>query len=291
MNEPMSDYLARKAFSAGLAHRILTDSPYHAWHSSPWNPDYRPRSVNVANIGTCAHAVLLEGSESALAVIDPSAYRSKPTKANPEGNIPVGWTNEAIRDARDTALADGKTPILATDMAEIRLMVETARQYLVASELAGIFDDGTAEETITWEEQGVPCKIRPDWLNLKMGICLSYKTTPGSAMPASWIRRQLPMYEVGMPLYERGCTLDKPIKVVHLVQQQERPYACSLVALDGAAQRVAEYKLDEALRIWKECLESKRFPAYPLSIQYAEPRSWELAEMEAAEIETLELDP
>lgn len=295
MNLPMSEYLSLKAFSAGLAQRVLSDSPFHAWYGSPWNPDYRPRTVNVANIGTCAHTVLLEGSEAALAVIDPAEYPSKPTKANPEGNIPKGWTNDAIKEARDNALASGKTPILATDMADIRAMVETARQYLAASELAGIFDSGEPELTFTWTENGVPCKIRPDWLNIDKGICLSYKTTPSSANPRDWIRRQLPGYEVGMPLYERGCkAIAGTAKVVHLVQQQERPYACSLVALAPSRQTFAERELDMALAIWKKCLDDRKFPAYPLRICYAESVAYAEASFEEQfaqdEIDNLELD-
>lgn len=266
---PMQDYLSLKAFSSGLAYRILSESPFHAWHGSPWNPDYRSNYGQAADIGTYAHALLLEGDLPSLEVLDFPDYRTK-----------------AAKEARDIAYADGRTPILAHKLAPVRMMVQRAREYIGSSTLAGIFDAGDAELSITWTEDGVECKARPDWLSGDRRINLSYKTTPGSAAPDSWIRRQLPQYAIGMPLYERGIRATVGVercRTVHLVQEQSAPYACSLIALDPAAQSVAEAKLDQALAIWRECTESKRFPAYPLDICYAEARAWELAEVEAAQ--------
>lgn len=277
----MPEYLSLKAFSAGLAYRILSESPLHAWAGSPWNPDYRGNNGQAADVGTYAHAMLLEGELPSLVTLDFPDFKTK-----------------LAREARDAAYADGKTPILARKLAPVRAMVERAREYVSASAIAGIFDSGEAEHSITWVQDGVPCKIRPDWLSGDRRIILSYKTTPGSAAPDSWIRRQLPQYAIGMPLYEAGIRATFGVertRVVHLVQEQASPYACSLIALDPAAQSVAEAKLDRALSTWRSCLETKRFPAYPLEICYAEARAWEMAEVEAedrqSEIDNLELAP
>lgn len=276
MKLSMPDYLSLKAFSSGLAYRILSESPYHAWYGSPWNPDYRGSNGQTADIGTYAHAMLLEGELPSLEVLDFPDFRTK-----------------AAKEARDIAYADGRTPILAHKLAPVKTMVERARQYIEATPLAGIFDGGEPEMSIRWSEDGVDCKIRPDWLSKDRKIILSYKTTPGSAAPDSWIRRQLPQYAIGMPLYERGVKATVGTarsRVIHLVQEQKAPYACSLIALDPAAQSVADAKLDQALIIWKECLETRKFPAYPLDICYAEARAWELAEVEAAEAQTVEFE-
>lgn len=279
----MSDYLSMKAFSAGLAATIINDSPYMAWWDSPWNPDRRTDESNASDIGTAAHSVLLEGSEDCLAVIDPQEHRSKPTKADPEGSIPSGWTNAAMREAKAAAYAAGKTPILPARRAGILSMVAAAREFISRTELAGIFDDGDSEHTFTWVENGVPCKIRPDRLSADRRVILSYKTTPGSANPRRWIRTQLPGYEIGMPLYERGiraCCFVEQARVIHLVQSQEPPYACSLVGLAPSRQDLAERQLDAALSIWRECLQTKRFPAYPTQICYAEVVGWQAAAFE-----------
>lgn len=272
----MPEYLSLKAFSAGLAYRILAESPLHAWYDSPYNPDRHGDNGQAADIGTYAHALLLEGELPSLLPLDFPDFKTK-----------------AAREARDAAYAEGKTPILARKLQPVRTMVERARQYVESTPLAGLFANGEPELSITWTERGVECKARPDWLSKDRRIILSYKTTPGSAAPDSWIRRQLPLYAIGMPLYERGVRSVFGVertRVVHLTQEQKPPYACSLIALDPAAQDVAERKLDRALSLWRECLETKRFPAYPLDICYAEARAWEMAEVEQAEIETLELE-
>lgn len=276
----MPDYLALKAFSGGLATTLLGDSPFAAWYGSPWNPD-RPRDDSgAADIGTYAHAMLLEGGLAALEVIDAEDWRTK-----------------AAKEARDAARAAGKTPILAKKIAAVEEMVAAAKRFIAETELYAVFTASEAEETFTWTEAEVDCKIRPDTLASDGRVILSYKTTPGSAEPRSWIRRILPQHEVGMALYERGiracCGVDQT-RVVHLIQSQERPYACSLVALAPSRQEYAERQLDTALAIWRECLETKRFPSYPPMIHYAELEAWRAASVEQQMMdaaETLEMEP
>ena len=264
---PMREYLDIKAFSSGLGQRILSQSALHAWTESPWNPNRDRNDSGVADIGTFAHASLLEGGTSALTVIDAADWRTKDAK-----------------EKRDAARAAGKLPILAHKVGEVEAMIDAAHKYIAASEIAGIFTDGSEEQTIVFECEGVLCKIRPDWLG---EYCLSYKTTAGSAQPDSWIRTQLPQYDLGIALYGRGTGR----RVVTLVQEQNAPYSCSLIGLDPAYQALAESKLDHALSQWKVCLELGKFPAYPTAICYAEPKPWQLAEAEEAEQEGAFADP
>lgn len=271
MNIPISDYLQIKAFSGGLAYTVLNDSAYQAWYQSPWNPDYKSDHGEAADIGTYAHAMLLEGEHAGLEVIQADDWRTK-----------------AAREARDIARADGRLPILAKHLGAVERMVERAKGYIEETELAGIFKGATVESTYTWTEAGVDCKIRPDLLSADRRIILSYKTTRSTANPRVWSRAQLPQCEIGMPLYERGIrsnTGTDQTRVVHLVQSQLAPYACSLVALDPARQDCAERALDEALSIWRRCLEEKRFPAYPTAIYYAEASAWQIAEAEQREVD------
>lgn len=265
-NAPMAQYIALEAFSAGLAHSVLSTSPFHAWHGSPWNPARARDNATEADIGTYAHAMLLEGEHSNIAVIDAK-----------------DWRTNLAKELRDAAREEGKLPILAHKVREVEMMVEEAKRYLAGSELAGIFDDGAAESTLIWSAEGLKCKARPDWLSADNRICLSYKTTAGSANPESWIRLQLPLYDVGMIHYEEGvraCTGEHSPRVVHLVQEQKAPFKCSLVALSPAFQELATAKYRRALETWKNCLEDGNFPAYPSRICYAEPKAWQMAEME-----------
>lgn len=269
MKIPISEYLSIKAASSGLLHTLLTDSPHMAWYQSPWNPDYKGDNASEADIGTYAHAMLLEGEHSGLVVVEADDWRTK-----------------AAKEQRDAARAEGKTPILARKVAAVEAMVREARDFIERTELAGIFNDGHAEETYAWHEQGVDCKIRPDYLSADRRVHLSYKTTPGSAEPNGWIRRQLPLYALAMPLYERGiraCCGSSECASVFLVQSQEPPYACSLIGLDPSWQELAERQLDTALTLWRDCLAAKRFPSYPPQIHWAAAPAWQVAEFDIRE--------
>jgi hypothetical protein len=263
----MDVYLSEQAFSGGLAQTLLDKSPLHAWTESPWNPDRAREDNGVADLGTFAHACLLEGGTSSLVVVDAPDWRTK-----------------AAQQARDDARAAGKLPILERKVSEIWTMVKAAQAFVESSEIAGVFSTGEAESTIIFDVDDVRCKVRPDWLTADRRICLSFKTTPGSAAPDSWIRTQLPGYDVGIVLYERGVSTiadaDTWCRVVTLVQEQKAPFSCSLIGLAPAWAALADAKLSVALATWKSCLEAGKWPAYPTRIAWAEPKAWMLAKAE-----------
>ena len=296
----MAEYLAVKAFSGGLAQTLLNKSALHAWTDSPWNPARERDDSDAADIGTFAHACLLEGGTDALVICPFDDWRKNDAKA-----------------MREQARSMEKLPILQHKVPEVEAMVKAAKEYVASSEIAGVFDTGSAEQTLVWYEAqesvtfpdllvpsvkytaykegtGVLCKARPDWLTADRKLCLSYKTTKGSAQPDAWIRTQLPGYDAGMVLYERGvralCEVEA-VRLVHLVQEQAAPYSCSLIALSPAWCDLAERKLDTALAIWKSCLQSGVFPAYPTRICYAEPKPWQLEQAEEQETEGTFADP
>jgi hypothetical protein len=280
---PMADYLALPYLSSGLCHTILTCSPYHARHEQ----QHRVFEDNEAiDTGVAIHDALLEGVDR-IEAIRPEDHRSKPTKANPEGAIPKGWTNNAIKAARDAARAAGKIPMLAGEVQNIKNAVEAAREFIDRSELAGLFDDGQPEATIVWDDEGVICRARPDWLSGDHGVLCHVKTTQGSAHPEAWIRSQLVTsgYDVAYAFYERGlyslpCDGRPALTSVFLVIEQSAPYGCSLIALDPAMMDIAERKVARAIATWRQCVATNRWPCYPARIAYASPKPWQIAEEE-----------
>jgi hypothetical protein len=269
----MADYLALQAFSSGLGQTLLAKSALHAWTDSPWNPNRERDDSDAADIGTFAHACLLEGGTDAL-VICPFE----------------DWRKNDAKEMREHARSVGRLPILQHKVPEVEAMVKAAKAYVASSEISGVFDTGAAEQTLIWNEGDVLCKARPDWLTADRKICLSYKTTKGSAQPDAWIRTQLPGYDAGMVLYERGvravCKVEAT-RLVHLVQEQAAPYSCSLIALSPAWYDLSERKLARALQIWSACLKTGKFPGYPTAICYAEPPSYLMSqalEQEEAEL-------
>ncbi len=274
---PMAEYLALQAVSSGLLTRILQQSPLHAWIDSPWNPAREDDSNKASDLGTVAHDVLLEGGTGIIACIDPNDYPAEKT-----GAIPTSWTNKAIRAARDAARASGKIPLFPDDVARVSAMVESAKEYIAHSELAGVFDAGSPELTITGEDGATLCKARPDWLN--DDVCLHVKTTARSVHPASFERMAINMgYDVSLSFYARG--IERPHHVI-LAIEQEPPYACKLFALSNAQADISARKVSRALDTWATCMKMNRFPAYDGAVHYIEPTPWDMARAEQDMIES-----
>ncbi len=280
----MSDYLSIKALSSGMCQTILSQSPLHAWHDSPWNPDREDDSPDTANIGKLAHACLLEGGTDNCRVFDPSQFPNAKG-----GGVATGWTNKAIRDAKAASIAASEIPLLISDFAAVQRMVKAVQTFIAGSELRGIFDKGESEVTMLFEIDGVPCKARADRISADKRINLSYKTVGRTANPDPWIRTQLPGLDVAAVFYEaavRAAYGVEDVTTVHLIQEQEPPHACSLVALAPPYRALAEHRLSVAVATWKECLKTGVYRAYSPRIHYAEPKPWQQAEAEEREINT-----
>ena len=86
----------RPALTAGTIKTLLAYSPWHAWHNHPrLNPEWAPTYEAKFDLGTAAHALLLQGEDVAQ-WIDADDWRTK-----------------AARDERDQARKEGKVPLLA----------------------------------------------------------------------------------------------------------------------------------------------------------------------------------
>ncbi len=293
---PMADYLAdpcpEPSLSSGAAHRLLTRTPKHVWWEHPRLGANQRDDSAAADIGSVAHDLLL-GGEGKICVIDPAEYRSKPTKDNPEGAIPVGWTNGAIRAARDEARANGLTPILPGEYGAARNIAAAAHEFLAGSEISGVLDSGEGESTVIAQVDGAWLRSRPDWMNWEQRVMLHYKTTQASANPEPFIRGIMESmgYDMFLAFYRLSfetATRDIPETQVEvwqhliLVQEQTAPYACSLIGLDPAKWAIADDKVRRALELWKLCMKRNRWPAYSGAVHYATPTAWQLAQAEEA---------
>jgi hypothetical protein len=286
---PMAAYLADPcelpSISSGVAHRLLTKSPAHVYADHPRLGGAARDSSSAADTGSAAHDMLL-GGEGKVRVINRADYRSKPTKTNPEGSIPAGWTNDAIRAARDDARASGYAAILADDWPGIVAMRDAARRFLDNSEIAGVMSGGQSEATMIASIDGVWYRARPDWMNPAAKIMMHYKTTEASAEPHRFERSTLVSsgYDVSLAFYRKVFErLTGQTDWLHVIMAQEQaaPHACSLIGLDRAMWAIAEQKVEDAADIWRQCIKSNSWPAYQSHIHMATPTPWQLAESEA----------
>ena len=268
--------------SCSIAQILLSESPRKAWHSHPrLNPNYRAEAESKFDLGTCAHAVLLENDSSKIAVIDPEEYPSK------KGAIPEGWTNNAIRAARDAARASGKTPLLKTVYADVRNMVDAALEFIKNSEIAEPWHAAQPEVTGLWCETNG--KGKPIWLRCrfdKLAVPLrfigDYKSTM-DASPEAFSRLIARMgYHIQEAFYRRGARalgVDEP-EFRFLAQCSEPPHECSLHACHPELQRIADVEVERAIGMWRLCLSENHWPSYGGRIHYALPTSHMLYEHE-----------
>ena len=271
---PMREYLALPAVGSSTVHTLLTKSPYHAWHQSYLNPQRKREDSEQADNGTIAHALLLENSEDGLTIIDADDWRTK-----------------AAKEKRDEAWAAGKTPILERKLPPIREMVKVAKEYVAQSEIAGIFENGSAEVVGQWNEGKMACRLRADWLTTDRLTILDYKSTATNAEPNAWVRQLMSMgYGTQAAWYCRGMTKieGKTPRFVFLAQENEAPYACSLTSPAPSLMALESDRVKEAIAIWNECLETGKWLSYPSNICYAEAPGWALAAWEERQAENLD---
>jgi len=264
-----ADPCPEPSLSASIAKIIWQESPAHAREHHPrLNLDFVPVNKRQFDLGAAAHAVLLEGDESNLVIVEADNYRTK-----------------AAQETRDAAYDSGLIPLFESNLTDVREMARIAKNFIEETELAGIFEVGNSEVTLVEFSDGFGKRCRLDWLTNDRFIILDYKTTGGSSKPETWIRRMLfPLHydiQAYLYLYLNGLTGGvKEAKFIWLVQENEKPYACSLVGASPSVIESGKKKFKYAVHKWKYCIEHDKWPAHDSRIHWAESPSWNMAEVE-----------
>lgn len=255
-----ADPAPEPSLSASIAKILLAQSPYHAMLAHPrLNGAYKPDHSSRLDLGSAAHALLLERDDTRITWVPHDDWRTGAAKA-----------------LRDEAQASGRMAVLSKHQLQLEQMVVIARQFLFDSELGDILDTGTAEQTMLWHEAGVWCRGRCDLVSADRKVILDYKTTD-SAAPNAFIRQIGNMgYDLQAQLYTRGMGAIAQVfpEFIFLVQEIESPFACSLVGLSNAYKEIGQSKVMRAIQAWGKCLHSRTWPSYPNNIHYAEPPAW-----------------
>ncbi len=275
-----SDPCPEPSLSRGIIQRLIYECPAKVWHCHPrLNPNYveEPSSAPM-DMGAVLHSLFLEGVDIAVP-IDPTDYPAK------NGNIPEGWTNNAIREARDKVKGSGKIPLLLADYNRAKKIVDAAHEQLADSELGilALKAEGHSELTYIWQEDNVWCRIRPDWVSSDSRIIIDYKSTKMSASPNEFTRNIIATgIDVQAAFYRMGIqTIDHadPLFIL-FVQEITEPFLCAPIALTPQFIALGESKVREGLAKWKECVASGKWPGYPSRVSYVEPPPWALASWE-----------
>ncbi len=280
LDEYHRDPCIRPSLSRSVISDLIYKTPCHTHLNHPrLNPNYKEDDGNGKfDIGTAAHALLLEGVDN-MAVIEADDWRTKVAK-----------------EARDLARKEGKTPLLKKQYAQVKVMVDEAIRQIYGCKELGIDNlslDGDAELSYLWFEEDTWFKVRPDWISKDRKIILDYKTTDGSANPSDLARHIVSLgYDIQNALYVRGVKAVEGTepKMIFVFQETEEPYLCSFVGLPPGFLEMAKSKIDYGIFLWRECMTTNKWPAYPNRVCWVEPPAWVLAswELKAQEIGGIE---
>lgn len=273
---PLAEYLAdpapKPSLSSSVAHVLVTQSAYHARARHPrLNPAYESEDAPNRDLGSAVHDGVLEGGKR-ICFIEASDWRKDKTKSE-----------------RDIARVNGLIPLLLTQKATVESMVLAVHNKLLLSEFAHAWQaGGDVEQTLLWQESDIWCRCRPDWLSKDRRLCLSLKTTAGSAEPNTFTRSAvIPHgYDMQAAMESRGIvTLCRPASLTYawIVVECEPPHAVSLVGLEPAFLELAEKKLRWAMVRWEKCIRTGEWPGYPARVAYMALPPW--AETQWAERE------
>ena len=249
----------RPTLSKSIIQILLNASPAHARHAHPkLNPNFERKEETKFDLGNAVHQVFLEGID-AVAVLPYKDFKSN-----------------AAKDDRDQARADGRIPLLTKDYERVEEMIVAIRAQLATRDDA-LFENGHAEQTITWTDRGVACRARLDWLTDDQTEIHDLKTSD-SANPDRWCRSI--MFRIGADVqaqfYARGVeaiTGSRPT-FTFLVAETAAPYMIKPIAIGPDVATLADKKIDYALNLWRRCLERDEWPGYDGRIAYADLPPW-----------------
>lgn len=259
-----ADPCDQPSLSSSIAHTLCEQSPRHAWTAHPkLNPDFKRTEKSHFDLGSCAHALLLEAREveDVVQIIDAPDWRTK-----------------AAKEARDEARAAGKLPLLSHSVEGVVAMLNATRAQLDAIGASPLlFEDGKPEQTLIWEEDGVTCRALIDWLHNDFATIDDFKTTSASAAPERWRRTLFTIgADVQTAFYLRGLKAVTGVQAEmrYVVQENYPPYALSVFSLDADVRAVADAKVEYAINRWRECLATDTWPAYSSEVVHAELPAW-----------------
>ena len=270
IRESMEAYQARKAMSAGMAWRMVTECPLLAWHHSPFNPGYEPQTARHFDVGTAAHLAILEPDEVDRRVVqlDCDNYRTA-----------------AARLIRDEVYEIGKTPLLAPD-ADLVI-----RMCGVIKSQCDLFQDGAAEVTYVWEWDGVPCKARVDYIANRRprGMLLIDLKTASSSSPVAFRRAMLrdghhlraAWYLDG---YAHSVATDDKVSYRYVVVSKDEPHIVSEFEVGPRSLEWGRRLYRKAIEMFPKYMKSGVWPGYvetATPVELPAHAEYALADMEA----------
>lgn len=275
------DYHAMKdappMLSSSIAKLLCNETPWHAWTAHPrLNPNYVREDSEAFDIGTVAHALMLQGL-SAGHIIKATRWEGRGKNRVDTGEPVEDYRTAEAREERDAARLARKIPILASQWARVEVMVLSGQLQLKLNRSAkDAFTNGKPEVTLIWEDDGVWCKARLDWLHDDYKKIDDYKTaananpeTLGRVIDSNGLDIQEAFYRRGIQVL---TGIDPSFRFIF--QEKTEPFALCSIGMNPMWQTIGEKKRLFALDLWKKCLVTNEWPGYPNETCYPNMPKW-----------------
>lgn len=260
--------------SRTTAEVLTTKSPKHAWREHPRLGGKNGKVATKAmNIGTVMHDRLL-GNGPPVEVIDADS-----------------WRTNAAKKQREDAIENGSVPLLIGEfekMAARESGIKESLSEFFGDDWFGIVQEQEREPTIVWESSKVICRCRLDLFSRSNGTALDLKFTENASDAAVERAMRYGSHALQSSVYTEAMDVLTPEMAGRntfdfLFVEIEPPYGVRLAAPGPAALSIAESQWRRALKLWKKCLESGKWPGYPKEKLIVEASSFQMShEMDKA---------
>lgn len=258
-NMPTSEYFAIKALSASGA-KLLRRSAAHYLASTTSNRE----PTGAMKLGTLTHTLLFE----------PSAFEEEYAIAPMFDKRTNIGKKAALEFGEDNA---GKKILDESELLRAKAISEAARGNPVVQEY---FEKGGEAETVfQWEQYGVPCKARMDFIS---GNTILDLKTCKDASPEGFAK-QIGSFQYHMQaaFYLDGFRIatGNDAKFVFIAVESEAPYAVGIYEIDAASLASGGRAMRSAAETFKKAqLPQPDYPCYTTGIRTLAIPAWALNE-------------
>jgi len=247
-----SDPCPIPSLTQSLAKIIIERSPEHAWtECKSLNADHESDDDPKFDLGNAAHRIIL-GRGKEFEILDFDSWRTK-----------------AAKEARNEAAEQGKIGILLSQFDRAVEMAERMRAQLDRHEDRDAFTSGRAEVMIAWEEDGIWFRSLIDWLHDDLRTVDDFKSTGMSvAEHILGIRAEAGGWHIQAAFIERGLDILDPANAGRrcfrfIAQETDDPFALNVMHMTEHWMEMGRRKVNTAVSIWRQCIESDKWPGYP----------------------------
>lgn len=273
----LADPTATPSLSASIAKLIVNRSPSHAWSAHPKGGRYGQKQSEAMRTGTLMDSLLL-GSDTELVTLPATMSNAKGEQVPTNGKFLL----ESAKTWRDQHLAAGRLPVDAKELEHAKSAAETIRERWARD---GAVLDGENQLTLIWREGDVECKARLDHWREPELLIHDVKIVE-CAHPDAVARKMIDLgWDIQAAAYTSAVETLRPewagrVRMVLLFAEPEPPYETLVRPLAGTMRELGRWKWERAVRLWAECLRSRRWPGYSGMEAGLEAPPWALAKME-----------